>query len=333
MGSLATRSHVFMNQRSSYADVDMQDARIGGHLSLSGAEFRGKFYGGSMSVGQDLTMAGATFEHPIDLPMIRVGGNMVVGGATLGGLNLYGATIDKDLAFRDFEGGHVQWRRYTDENGQVQDPIIFLLNASASTLLDEKGSWPRNLHLSLRDFKYDRLVPFGEHGKRLGELRDATWYIDWLAHDLSNSFQPYWQLANTLRAYGEDTKADDILIAGRERERLQLPWWSPKRWWLWGLRWFIGYGYGSGELRALLWAIPFVVIGWIMAWRTTAPDVDGRQRGFWYSFDMLLPGMWLNESHAKVELHGLAVWYFNFHRLVGYVLLLFVVAGLTGLAE
>ena len=333
MGSLATGSHVFMNQGSSYADVDMQDARIGGHFSLSGAEFLGEFYGGSISVEQDLIMTGATFDHPVDLPMIRVGGSMYVSGVTLGGLNLYGATVNKDLYFRDFESGRVQWRRYTDNNGMVRDPIVILFNASVGTLLDEKGSWPQILQLSLRDFKYDRLIPFGEHGNRLGELRDATWYIDWLANDLSNSFQPYWQLAKTLRAYGEDAKAHNILIAGRERERLKLPWWSPEKWWLWGLRWIIGYGYGSGELRALLWAIPFVVAGWIVAWRTAAPDTEGRKRGFWYSFDMLLPGMWLNESHAKVVLHGPAVWYFNVHRLAGYLLLLFVVSGLIGLAE
>ena len=333
MGSLATGSHVFMNQKSSFADVEMQDARIGGHLNLSGAEFSGKFYGGSISVEQDLTMTGATFEHPADLPMIRVGGDVVIGGATLSGLNLYGATIRKNLAFRDFEGGRVQWRRYTDDNGQIQNPMVILFNSSAGALLDDERSWPRNLHLSLRDFKYERLVPFGDQGQRLGELRDATWYIDWLAHELSNSFQPYWQLANTLRAYGEDAKANDILIAGRERERLQLSWWSPERWGLWLLRWIIGYGYGSGELQAVLCAIPFVVFGWIVAWCTAAPDANGRRIGFWYSFDMLLPGMWLNESHAKVELHGCARWYFNVHRFVGYGLLIFVVTGLTGLAE
>ena len=83
-----------------------------------------------------------------------------------------------------------------------------------------------------------------------------------------------------------------MLIAGRERERLRLPWWSVERSWSWTLRWSIGYG-----------------------------------------FDMLLPGMWLDERQAEVTLPKPLRRYFNVHRLAGYVLLLFVVAGPAGLTD
>ena len=182
----------------------------------------------------------------------------------------------------------------------------------------------------LRDFRYERLLPFTDTGERVGELRDATWYINWLARDRPYSFQPYWQLAKTLDAYGEDGKAHKVLIAGRQR--LQLPWWSPERWWLWALRWVIGYGYGTGELQALVCAIPFFVFGGFLARYRAKPGADGKRPGFWYSFDMLLPGMWLDERHANIVLRRGARWYFNVHRLVGYLLVLFVVAGLAGLA-
>ena len=52
---------------------------------------------------------------------------------------------------------------------------------------------------------------------------------------------------------------------------------------------------------------------------------------FWYSIDMLLPGIQLREGHK--ELPGWRRHYFRAHRLVGYALLLLVVAGLTGLTD
>ena len=96
---------------------------------------------------------------------------------------------------------------------------------------------------------------------------------------------------------------------------------------------FIGYGYGAGEFWALFWAIPFLWAGVVVAQCKGVPGPDGERPGFWYSFDMLLPGIWLSERHAKIVLGGRAAHYFHVHRLVGYVLLFFVVAGLAGLTE
>ena len=168
---------------------------------------------------------------------------------------------------------------------------------------------------------------------RFGDLRDAAWYIDWLRRDPSYSFQPYQQLAKVLEAYGEDGKANKVLIAGRERERMQLPWWSPEGWWLLALRLLIGYGYGAGELLALIWAIPLIWTGGVVAQSKGQPRSNDERPGFWYSLDMLLPGIWLSQRHTKFELDGRARYYFYVHRLVGYVLLFFVVAGLAGLTE
>ena len=187
--------------------------------------------------------------------------------------------------------------------------------------------------MMLRDFRYERLTPYGPRGERIGKLRDASWYIAWLARDRSDSFQPYTQLARVLVAYGEDAMAHDVLIAGRERRRTQLPWWSPERWWLWALRWTIGYGYGAGELRALAWAVLLVLFGGLIARYKGKPSLHGEKPGIWYSIDMLLPGIQLGERERHSEITGWLRRYFLIHRLVGYLLLFFVVAGLVGLAE
>jgi len=60
---------------------------------------------------------------------------------------------------------------------------------------------------------------------------------------------------------------------------------------------------------------------------------DGDRPGFWYSHDRLLPGIRLSERYADFEMLGRARYYFYVHRLAGYILVLFELAGLTGLTE
>lgn len=56
--------------------------------------------------------------------------------------------------------------------------------------------------------------------------------------------------------------------------------------------------------------------------------------GFWYSLDMLLPVIQLRERHyTDVDLITWVRYYFYIHKVIGYVLVFFVIAGLSGLAE
>ncbi len=55
---------------------------------------------------------------------------------------------------------------------------------------------------------------------------------------------------------------------------------------------------------------------------------------FWYSFDMLLPIIRLREKHYQIEItHDCTRRYFYIHKILGYVLGLFMIAGLTGLTH
>ena len=55
--------------------------------------------------------------------------------------------------------------------------------------------------------------------------------------------------------------------------------------------------------------------------------------GVAYSFDMLLPLIQLQKSHADIELRGWRRYYFYFHKISGYVLAALVGAGLAGLTK
>ena len=55
--------------------------------------------------------------------------------------------------------------------------------------------------------------------------------------------------------------------------------------------------------------------------------------GISYSFDMLLPIVRLRDQHYSVDLEGWPRYYFYVHKIVGWALASFLVAGLSGLTK
>jgi len=55
--------------------------------------------------------------------------------------------------------------------------------------------------------------------------------------------------------------------------------------------------------------------------------------GVSYSFDLLLPIIRLREQHYCIDLAGWARYYFYIHKIMGWVLASFLVAGLSGLTK
>jgi hypothetical protein len=150
--------------------------------------------------------------------------------------------------------------------------------------------------------------------------------------------QPYQQAANVLREMGHSETANDVLYAGRERERYQACQRGDT------LRWFgllllkltIGYGIGYRYFWALYWVGGLVMAAWIVL-RVTGQDTPRRWReeriGFWYSLDMLLPIIQLRKAHYDIDLKGFARYWFYGHKIMGYVLASFLIAGLAGRTE
>jgi hypothetical protein len=55
--------------------------------------------------------------------------------------------------------------------------------------------------------------------------------------------------------------------------------------------------------------------------------------GISYSFDLLLPIIRLRDSHYAIELKAPARYYFYFHKIMGYLLASFLIAGVSGLTK
>jgi hypothetical protein len=93
----------------------------------------------------------------------------------------------------------------------------------------------------------------------------------------------------------------------------------------------IGYGYHLE--RALFWVAGFLIAG-IAVLRISG---EGRRHnmpfGIAYSFDMLLPIIRLREKHYEIDLKSWARYYFYVHKVMGYVLASFLIAGLSGLVK
>ena len=105
------------------------------------------------------------------------------------------------------------------------------------------------------------------------------------------------------------------------------------RWlFLWVLQVTIGYGWR--DFWALGWVAFFTLFGTcVLRWKDEI-DNDGANLGFWYSLDMLLPIIHLREKHYDLDLNTeVAQRYMYIHKIVGYILMFFVIAGLSGLTE
>ena len=159
--------------------------------------------------------------------------------------------------------------------------------------------------------------------------RPVSWYVSWLRKQDPYAPAPYEQLATVLRSEGRPGAADEILYAGKERERAQASF--LRRAWLTTIDVFIGYGYHLEW--ALVWVAAFIVTGIAVLRFSGQGPRNQMPFGIAYSFDMLLPIIRLRERHYQIDLEGWPRCYFYVHKIMGYVLASFLIAGLTGLTK
>ena len=326
MNSASVGSHLFMSKKAEFKNVDLIASKIGGGLDMKNSTFEGKLDMSSTSIEGDLLMLKAQLNRPADLSFLIINNNLDARGATLNGLDLRGARIEGELRLGLWGAKKTEWKG--------SSPKITLRNARVGALQDTVDSWPDNLEREFGGFIYQRLGGFATSETEMPYHRESKWFIEWLAKDKSYSPQPYRHLASVLRGAGHGEMADDILYANREREHRESGPSQLKWWFLWPLWLVIGYGYGWRYFLALGWVLLLAGVGAGFLYLKKETDYDNKRLGFWYSFDMLLPIIKLRELHYEVDLETRWVRiYFYFHKIVGYVLIFFVIAGLTGLTE
>lgn len=348
-GSLVMQGGLFGEVRPLGARIggnfEMDEVQIYGELVLEYTAVGGAFFMRNGQVGQ-ARMVGA-----------KIGGQLsMVGSQFLGEVTMQGNLIGEALLLgfvKTESRNHInKSKNYFNvhfcEVGTILDirgakfgSELDLTGTKVDSLLCGRGDVPPQLKLDR--FTYNHL---GGIGWKTGEQKDdqkedqkgermtdwpASWFVDWLARQKDYSPQPYEQCAKVLREEGQPGKANDVLYAGKERERENAPW--PQRIWLNILKYTIGYGLGFKNLRVLAWAVPLVMIGAGYFAQTKAGAPFSWPERYAYSFDMLLPVIELTKSHGDVLITGWQKYYFYFHKLMGWLLSFFLIAGLTGITE
>jgi len=328
---------------TTFTTVDLSNAEIDGRLVLDGATFDGTLTMNGLQVGQALFMRGihssaADLGVMASLQYLQVGTTLDLRGAKFARLDLSGSKVTSEF-------------RLTAQSWSGDESLI-LRNTSVSVLHDEEDAWPR--HLELDGFTYDRLGGVAERvvdPSRRRNDRPNRWYIDWLDRDPTYSPQPYEQLAEVFRKAGEPAMARGILYAGRERARREARAASShseratklraglRYLGMSLLKWTIGYGLGLRYFLCLLWIAVLTGIGMVfLHYDGTAVLEDGAtaQLNFGdslvYSVQQLIPFVEF-EKFEQVQLGSLAKWYFYLHKALGYVLAIFLGAGLSGLTQ
>ncbi|MFI9326365.1 oxidoreductase [Kitasatospora sp. NPDC052868] len=336
------------DRMESRGEVSLRTARIGGRLSLRGAQLH------------------AVPENPTVLNAVRitVGHTAYLSGSVDGGWHSsqtyygsgYGQTPPPGAPTTPFRA-HGQVRlsdgrfeaacllsdaefhlRPGDELAlrRIQTPelrftcrlpaggAVSLSRARVGNLVDAPGSWPHGRFLGLTGFTYECLrpaVPFTIQQR-----------IAWL-EDSSVEFQPesYEQLASALRRDGADDDAREVLYAKQRRRRQSLP--LPAR--LWGRIQdaTVGYGYRPG--RAALWLLLAWALGSVYFATHELQPLKADERPHWnpvlYALGQLLPVVDLGQQGWNPG--GAAQWVASGLVVVGWILATTVAAGASRMLQ
>ena len=273
-------------------------------------------------------------------------GSLIIDHTNLPSLNMMATTINRRLSL-----GTVKW------NANAK---LTLRATEVNNLNDLEVFWPQQLEM--REFVYKTTFSSDPESSDLNEAltsRSGEWLKSWLSKQAPYSPQPYKQLASVLQSSGYKEKANEILFENKERELS-----STTGIWNWTSLAFYRFisGYGIYPLYyAWIWTCVFVLGGCLLLYcsqnpfkkpHSSAPAsfvpgfIERIVPGSWipsvnqfaiifiYSLDRFLPGVRLQEHIEPHILPTGKVWYwFQFQQVMGYVVAVFLIAGLSGLVE
>jgi hypothetical protein len=323
MNSLQVGSSLFMSDGAEFAEVDLGSARIGGTLEMNKSKFSGKLDMNSLQVKSHLFMRNSSFKKPVKLIFANIDGGLYLNTSSLSSIDLTGAKIKEEICLGSQKAPPSIWER---------EAKLTLRNTQVGALQDLEDSWPDKLELT--GLTYSSLGGFGAgEGQSMAD-RDISWLKGWLKKQGHYSPQPYEQLAKVLRESGHKTKADEILYASKERERKADS--GLHKHWLGFLKITIGYGFKP--LYLLIWVFLFTLVGALVLKLFGEGPANNIPNYITYSLDMLLPIIRLDEFRydAKFSLTYMGTivqLYFYFQKVMGYVLVSVLIAGLSGITK
>lgn len=160
-----------------------------------------------------------------------------------------------------------------------------------------------------------------------------VWFPHWLARTHPFASQPYQVMADVLRKSGDEDSATAIGYASKDRQLVASchEFDISKCIALSMSKVLVGYGYHIW--LAILWSVMFVYLGASIYRRTPEARKSEMPYGFVYSFDQFLPLIRLSENNYEISVANRWRYYFYIHKLAGWILGSFILAGLAGVTK
>jgi hypothetical protein len=281
-------------------------------------------------VGQDAFLNRTIALDRVDLQGAAIGGGLSLVGGQFGTMNARGAAINGSLRVGFNQSQAVE---QPTMNAWPSAELLDLTNAtigaiSAQSILDY---WPEKMVLT--NFKIGGFdFNSGNVTGRTAEER-TEWFKKWLGRQ--DAFLPYYYVRTVLAAAGDDETAADIGFAGRNKELCDSirNWHVLNTFYLFFSLIMIGYGYCMW--LPLVWMAGFISLGTIVFKRSR----EGQQQpalpfdALVYSIDTFFPLIEFRKRHQDIDITSGARFYFYGHKLIGWIVTSFIIAGLAGFTK
>ncbi|VVN47231.1 hypothetical protein [Pseudomonas fluorescens] len=328
--------HLLLRHTRVGEDFRVFDTVVGSEYANKAIDIAEEGFLSPLFVGGSIIFMNSVFIGKLVLDKAEVGGDLVFDTSRFGSISAMMMKISREFLIIGTSGLSSD-RRYEPDFHQFDpwgpdaslDISYSIFDSIASPWAMQ--AWPQALNI--QGFKVRTLRVVSVPG--IENEPPEKWIPKWLEHGTNQNFtfQPYKEISGMLRNTGNEAAAVFVEYAARERQRLvacknhDITSCAV----LTASKVLIGYGYFIQW--SLLWSVAFVLLGaWIF--RNTPESKSANMPiGITYSFDMFIPLIRLRESNYKIEIKGLARYYFYLHRITGWIMGSFIVAGLSGFTK
>ena len=272
-------------------------------------------------IKKDFMAIGVQFKNKAQDPNffgLKVHGNAVFNNSVFdGGFDLRKADIGGNLEFENVRAGNTE--RAKKLSGLKADGILF-------------GSAQFAPPYWLNAMSY-RMISYNMDDEALLSFVGKSEYKP----DVYSTLESFYQHTGDVYA------ARDVYVAWKNRERDAAFSKFPLRGiWMWVQ--YVTTGYGKFLVRALLWALLFILVGCVLFWKESGMETQdasdaakykGRYHPVWYSLATFLPIVSLPDASIwePRQDRKLARFYLRLHIIFGYLLIPIGLAAWTGIIK